>query len=242
MKYRVIHQLTERNFDKEASKSELEVLDYLEKNFTNIPFLSVIKVANESFTSQATVNRACKLLGFQGFSEMKYAAKEDIELMNSTSERHIANTEYILRKINFDGAASVSDAIIDSRRKLMIFGLGGSNISALYLQRQLLYLGIPSLLVAEMQMFKNFEGYSLIVLSSSGETQRCLQIAKEAKKLKMKVISITKNESSLMKLSDCCFYHDVPVDKMKGISREQQLHIMIMVNEVVDQLKKKLNI
>lgn len=236
MRYRVINQLRERNFDKPVTRSEVEVLDYLEKNFDKIPHASVIKVATESFTSQATVNRTCKILGFRGYSELKYAVEEDLMLMKSSSEKYIAQTEYILRKIAFESVGEVAKAVSENKRKLLLFGLGASSISALYLQRQLLYKGIPSTLVAEVQMLNHFEGYAIIILSSSGETQRCLQMAKEAKKRGLKVLTLTKKDSTLMQLSDLTFYHEVPVDKQLGISREQQLHIILMVNELIDRI------
>jgi len=236
MRYRVIHQLRERNFDKAVTRSEMEVLDYLEKNFERIPHISVVKVAAESFTSQATINRTCKILGFRGYSELKYAVEEDLVLMKSSSEKHIVHTEYILRKISFDSVDEVAKAVSENRRKLLLFGLGASNISALYLQRQLLYKGIPSTIIAEVQMLKNFEDFALIILSSSGETQRCHQMAKEAQKRGLKVLALTKKDSTLMQLSDLTFYHEVPVDKQKGISREQQLHIILMVNELIDRI------
>lgn len=236
MHYRVIHQLRERNFDKPVTRSEIEVLDYLEKNFAKIPHTSVLKVAAESFTSQATVNRTCKILGFRGFSELKYAVEEDLVLMKSSSEKHIAHTEYILRKIAFDSVDEVAKVVSENRRKLLLFGLGASSISALYLQRQLLYKGIPSTLIAEVQMLRNFEDFTIIILSSSGETQRCHQMAKEAQKRGLKVLALTKKDSTLMQFSDLTFYHEVPVDKQKGISREQQLHIILMVNELIDRI------
>ncbi|PTQ82234.1 RpiR family transcriptional regulator [Trichococcus patagoniensis] len=239
MKYRVIHQLKERNFERQVSKSEAAVLDYLEINFKSIPNYTAVKVSEESFTSQATLNRACKLLGFKGFSELKYAIIDDLSNMNSSVERHSSKTEYILGKIDFDSGVKLAEELYQGRRKVMLFGLGSSHISALYLQRQLLYLGIPAMLVEEMQMLRKFQDYTLIILSSSGETQRCIQVAKDAVRIGMKVVSITKKDSSLMKTSSVCFLHDVPVDKMQGISREQQLHMILMVNEVIDHLKEK---
>ena len=97
--YRVIHQLKERNFDREVTRSEKSVLDYLEEHFQMIPNETVVKIAQQSYTSH--INRASKLLGVDGFSDLKYAIKEDIENMKSTSTKHILNTDYILSKINF---------------------------------------------------------------------------------------------------------------------------------------------
>lgn len=237
MDYKVINQLKERNFDRGYSKSEASVLDYLDDHFKQIPFIGVVKIAAESYTSQATVNRACKLLGFKGYSQLKYAAEEDIKLMERKSSSHIVNIEYIISKIKFETSVDFVQKLVSSRDKLLVFGLGGSHISAQYLQRQLLYFGISSVFVAETQMLKHFSGYTLLLLSSSGETQRCLQVISEARKAHIDVLSITKKDSSVMSESKLSFCHDVPVDKMEGHSREQQLHMIIMIHEIIDQLK-----
>ncbi|GAA0360302.1 transcriptional regulator GenR [Alkalibacterium iburiense] len=235
--YHVIHQLKERNFDRPITKSEAAVLDYLEENIRKVPNQTVVKVAQESYTSQASINRACKLMGFKGFSELKYAIKEDLNMIDSKTNRHIRDTEYFLSKVNFNHSNELIKRIYSKRNKILLFGLGASNVSAQYMTRQLLYLGIPAIIVSELQMLKRFNDYSILILSNSGETQRCLQIIKEAKNLNMEILSITKKDSSVMSKSDCSFYHDVPVDKMEGISREQQLHIILMINEVINQLK-----
>jgi hypothetical protein len=52
----------------------------------------------------------------------------------------------------------------------------------------------------------------------------------------MTVLAITKSKSTLTQHCDAAFLHDVPVDKLDGISREQQLHMIIMLNEIIDQI------
>lgn len=235
--YRVIHQLKERNFDRTITKSEKAVLDYLEEHFKQIPKYTVVKIARESYTSQATINRTAKLLGFKGFSELKYAIKEDVDLISSDTETHIRNTEYILSKIHFDQVDAFVKHLYQHRKTILIFGLGASNVSAQYMARQFLYFGIPAIVVSELQMLNQFKGYTLLILSSSGETRRCLQMLEKAKRADMYILSITKKDSSISESSDNTFVHDVPVDKMEGISREQQLHMILMINEVINKLK-----
>lgn len=159
------------------SKSEAAVLDYLEINFKNIPNYTAVKVSEESFTSQATLNRACKLLGFKGFSELKYAIMDDLSSMNSSVERHSSKTEYILGKIDFDSGVKLAEALYQGRRKVMLFGLGSSHISALYLQRQLLYLGIPVWFLYRMSKVQIFEEKALHEKIKKGEpTQKISKI------------------------------------------------------------------
>lgn len=235
--YRVIHQLKERNFNRAITKSEKAVLDYLEAHFKQIPKWTVIKIARESYTSQATINRTAKLLGFKGFSELKYAIKEDVDLLMSETQTHIRNTEYILSRINFSQVDTFVKHVYQHRKTMLIFGLGASNVSAQYMARQLLYFGIPAIVVSELQMLNQFRGYTLLILSSSGETQRCLQMLENAKRANMFILSITKKGSKINEDSTLSFVHDVAVDKMDGISREQQLHMILMINDVINKLK-----
>ena len=235
--YKVINQLKERNFGHPVSSSEEAVLDFLEKNFRLLPKMTVTQLTEKSFTSQATVNRACKTLGFAGFSELKFAIAQDLRLMDTATTRHISRTENILEKIHFEGTQEVVKHILNGNRKVLLFGLGASNISAQYFQRQLLYFGIPTILIEQEKMLENFGDYLLFVISSSGETMRCLQMVKRAKELRMTVLAITKSDSTITKYCDATFLHDVPVDKLDGISREEQLHMIIMLNEIIDQLE-----
>ncbi|MBU3091319.1 MurR/RpiR family transcriptional regulator [Clostridium sp. CM028] len=240
MQYKVIHKLKERRFINKISKSEEAVFDYLEKHFNSIPRLSVIELSEKSFTSQATINRACKTLGFNGYSELKYAIKEDLSFIETHSQERINKTEFFLEKINFESAKDIIKYFKGSYVKLLIYGLGGSEISAKYFQRQLLYLGIPTVFVSEIKMLDQFKDYVIVIFSSSGETLRINQIARKAKSYNMQLVSITKKDSSLAQISDGVFYHEVNMDKLDGISREQQIHMIIMVNELIDQIAKVL--
>ncbi|MFT5875556.1 MAG: RpiR family carbohydrate utilization transcriptional regulator [Clostridium sp.] len=236
MKYKVIQKLKERRFVSKISKSEEAVFDYLEKHFKSIPQISVIQLSQKSFTSQATINRACKTLGFNGYSELKYAIKEDLASIETHNKKHINKTEFFVDKINFASAENITKYFKDSNLKILIYGLGGSEISAKYFQRQLLYLGIPTLLVTQEEMLDYFKEYVIVIFSSSGETIRTNQIAKKAKTCNMHVVAITKKDSSLAQISDSVFYHEINIDKLDGISREQQIHMIIMVNELIDQI------
>ncbi|MGV8979742.1 MurR/RpiR family transcriptional regulator [Clostridium sp.] len=236
MQYKVIQKLEERRFVSKISKSEEAVFDYLEKHFKSIPQISAIQLSEKSFTSQATINRACKTLGFNGYSELKYAIKEDLSFIETRTKNYINKTELFIEKINFDSVESITKYFKGSNLKILLYGLGGSEISAKYFQRQLLYLGIPTLFVTEEKMLDYFKGYVIVIFSSSGETIRINQIAKRAKNCNMQVVAITKKDSSLAQISDSVFYHEINIDKLDGISREQQIHMIIMVNELVDQI------
>lgn len=239
--YKVIHQLKEREFVENVSKSEEMVLDYLKDHFDDIPQMTAIELSQESFTSQATINRTCKVLGFKGFSELKYAIEEDLALMHSPSKRSMSKTEFFLDKINFDEAQKIKSYLLEKECKVMVYALGGTSIAAEYFQRQLLYLGIPALLINQEQMLEHLNDHVLIILSSSGETLRVVQVAKAAKQKGILLLSLTKKDSTLAEISDQVFSHHIRIDKLDGIVREQQLHLIMMVNELIDLISSELD-
>ena len=59
--------------------SELYVLRYIDNNKERVLSSSVKGIAEQAFVSTATVMRVCKKLGFSGFSELKYALKNELQ-------------------------------------------------------------------------------------------------------------------------------------------------------------------
>lgn len=240
MEYRIINVIKSREFSCTLTQSEEAILDFIEKNFEKIPEYSVIDLSKLTYSSQASINRLCKKLNLDGFSHLKFAIKEDLELMKNRSQNHINSISYYIKNINFNTITSLIE-ILQNNKKILIYGLGASQITSAYLQRQLLYLGYQAILLSEEKMLEYFNDFTLLILSSSGETPRVKQAAKKFKDKGNTLISITKKSSSLDELSLYSFNHSVPVDKLDVIAREQQMHMFIMVNEIINKLSSSLN-
>lgn len=233
MEYKIINILKTRDINTKLTKSEESLLDYIEHNYKEISNMSVIKLCNKAYTSQATINRLCKKIGFKGFSEFKYALIEDIKKMESKNNDYLESINFYRENINFDEIENIIK-VIKNNKKILIYGLGASKISATYFQRQLLYLGFSAIIISEEKMLELFDDFLLIIISSSGETLRITHLAKMYKE--KKIISITKKESSLDKLSLYSFTHNIEIDKLNVIKREQQLHIIMMLNEIINRI------
>ncbi|MBC2850145.1 MurR/RpiR family transcriptional regulator [Cetobacterium sp. 8H] len=236
MEYRVINILQTRELKAKFTKSEENILDFIEKNFSEIPKYSVIKLCEDAYASQASVNRVCKKLGFKGFSELKYSIEQDLKKMEGSKNSNINNVFFYIENINFQDVQSVVVGL-KNNRKILIYGLGASQITASYFQRQLLYLGFQAIIVGEERMIEQFSGFTLFILSSSGETLRVRHVAKSFKDKGETVVAITKFGSSLYELCTLSFTHNISIDKLDAISREQQLHMIIMVNELINRIQ-----
>ncbi|MGL5759989.1 MAG: MurR/RpiR family transcriptional regulator, partial [Cetobacterium sp.] len=128
MEYKVINLLQTRELKAKFTKSEESILDFIEKNFDKIPKYSVVKLCEEAYASQASVNRVCKKLGFKGFSELKYSIEQDLEKMENSKNLSINNTFFYIENINFQDVQGIAE-VIKENRKILIYGLGASQIT-----------------------------------------------------------------------------------------------------------------
>lgn len=160
-----------------------------------------------------------------------------MELLKNSTQNHINSISYYIKNIDFESLVPVIK-ILKENKKLLIYGLGASQITAAYLQRQLLYLGYQAILLSEEKMLEHFDDFLLLIMSSSGETPRIKQAAKKFRDKGNTLISITRKTSTLDEYSTLSFTHTVSVDKLDVITREQQMHMFIMVNEIINKLSR----
>lgn len=236
MNYKVINLLQTREIRSFLTPSEESLVDFIEKNFREIPQYSVIKLCEEAYSSQATLNRVCKKLGFKGFSELKFSIEEDLKLMDNSKNNYIHNAIFYIDNINFNEIDNIIQ-ILKGNRKILLYGLGASQITAAYFQRQLLYLGFQAIMIGEEKMMESFDDFIIFIISSSGETLRVKHIAKNMRELGRTVVAITKKESSLDGIATSSFTHNISIDKLNVIAREQQLHMIIMINELINRFQ-----
>lgn len=236
MSYKVINLLQTREIRISLTRSEESLIDFIEKKFSEIPNYSAIRLCEEAYSSQATLNRVCKKLGFKGFSELKFSIEEDLKLMENSKNSYIHNTIFYIDNINFNEIDNIIK-ILKNNRKILLYGLGASQITAAYFQRQLLYLGFQAIMISEEKMMESFDDFIIFIISSSGETLRVKHIAKNMKDLGRNVLAITKKNSSLDELVSFSFTHNLSIDKLNVIAREQQLHMIIMINELINRFQ-----
>lgn len=236
MNYKVINLLQTREIRSFLTPSEESLVDFIEKNFREIPQYSAIKLCENAYSSQATLNRVCKKLGFKGFSELKFSIEDDLKLMDNSKNNYIHNTIFYIDNINFNEIDNIIQ-ILKGNRKILLYGLGASQITAAYFQRQLLYLGFQAIMIGEEKMMESFDDFIIFIISCSGETLRIKHIAKNMRELGRTVVAITKKESSLDEIATSSFTHNISIDKLNVIAREQQLHMIIMINELINRFQ-----
>lgn len=197
------------------SKIENEVLDYIIEHLSTITTKTIYEVASELFVSTATISRAAKHLGYQGFKELKYAIDQTmpVEIQNdhlqhfqTITNRMITNVTETFQQLNEKKAMQVI-TMIDQSNTIEIFGLGGSFPICTDFARKLTFLGKKAYARSDWDeqkaVISNLSREDLAVfVSFTGETHSILTYAQIARKRKVPIISIISSKgSNLEKLS-----------------------------------------
>lgn len=211
--------------DKFTSK-EKKINKFIMANLDRIMYMNTYEIAEECDTSQASVVRFAKKLGYSGFPELKVdfgkevgrrEAKDKIsftyEDMSESGEifENIKNVININTRIIEDTYSSIDVKVIEKAvkaikkaRKIMIVGAGYSGIIAKDLEYKLLELGINVIFQNDFHTLLTImptlnEEDILFVISQSGRTTDIYCLAKEAKKRKIKIIAVTQTSDNPIK-------------------------------------------
>ena len=163
---------------KKISESEQHTLTYLVSHTDKIEGVPLRKIAQELYTSPATLVRLAQKLGFSGYLELLYFLKNRLN-------RQMTTEAAINYQINTEGIAASIDAIKEiyaqnNDKFITIYANGFSGIIAEYLHKKMLVNGIKTLLVSASDsggiISNNIDNISmLITISKSGETQKVLE-------------------------------------------------------------------
>ncbi len=207
--------LTEEQL-KQLNESELYILRYINANAEEVMNSGIRELAEEILYSTATIIRFCKKLNLSGFSELKYAIKQNsiatqTNLINHSNAELTKNMNDFAQEIR-NTLSLVSSETLDrtvtelmSYKNVHLFGTGISGIVIDYIERLLFAIGkhnvyrYHSSMLIDHAITNMNENDILIVMSSSGKFSPLIKTVKLAKLVNVLVIAIspfTKNEIS----------------------------------------------
>lgn len=207
-----------KELKKEMSKTEKRIANFVLKNVEDIKDMTTYEISQKCSTSQASIVRFSKKLGFKGFPEFKIALVEEIFSNINVTDNFIAgeeisrndNIESVSRKITNKNLQAIKDTealmdynelekainMIQNADKIMIVGYGFSGIVAKDFSYKLSEIGFnayfeagPHIQFAYLPTMKKND--VVFVISYSGRTKEAVQFTKIAKKLGLFVISLT---------------------------------------------------
>ncbi len=200
--------------------SELYVFTYLDKNKEEVIDLSVKELSDKTFVSTATVMRVAKKLGYSGFTELKYAIKQEldhrIEQTQTTKSLEVVKqnllNEVSITKDNLpdDEVKKVAE-ILKSKKRIHMFAKGLTLNVLEYASKQLQTAYRPVYLYNDTHIaYINAETFSeddvIFLASLSGKTHQVIRVAQIAKSRGATLITITgRRINELSKMGDINF-------------------------------------
>ncbi|MGX7351858.1 RpiR family transcriptional regulator [Enterococcus canis] len=196
---------------KELNELELIVYEYVLEHLAELPHMTIRQLSDACHVSTSTILRCCNKLGYQGFTELKFAVKQELA-RDVTFEQFYDATiqvDQFLKKVNQDDYRVVLEPavqmILDARH-IAFSGIGTSGILGAYGSRYFMNLGLNAYSISDPFAPvppRGLDNTLAIILSVSGETKEMVAQIQDFKRYGAKTMSITNQENStIARLAD----------------------------------------
>ena len=237
------------------SRAEQRAIDYIIQYPEKVIYLSVAGLAEQSGVSEATVVRACRRIGLDGYQDLKVSLAQDIvtplqgiheEIQEGDDANTIINKVFqgTLHALNFThdtlkpvAIEQAADRIMRARA-VMIMGLGNSHAVAVDLQHKLLRVGITASahMDSHMQAIAAVHTKSddvVFSISHSGSSRDIVDNTKLAKENGSFTISLTNIGSSpLSKITDLQLYTASKETQCRIVSMSSRIAQMAIIDSI----------
>jgi len=219
-------------------------------------YQSITELADHSKSSEATVMRFCRVLGFSGFQDFKLALARELATRDSSAQSvnggdavqdlvataitALKETEKLIDRTALEQAASV----LVGARHIAIFGVAASAITAEYLAYKFTRIGLMCRTgrdahLAMMTAATANSSVVQIIVSSSGSTFDAVRVAEVARASKCKVIGITnRSKSPLVGMCDITFVASWPETPLTGGAFPSKISQLLIVDALISAILK----
>jgi DNA-binding MurR/RpiR family transcriptional regulator len=195
----------DKNTLERLTKTELEIIHFINGHEEELPGLSIVDIAFETYSSPSTVSRAIRKCGLNGFSELRYrsgykAKSEEIQSMNELFNKTLIEAQAVHERISLTDILAVIKSLNEAG-EISVFARGltkyvGQEFS---LKLQLLNYHVfftddPNIMQIKATKLRKED--ILFILSLNGETPELVSAAATAYQRGNCVISCCCNENS----------------------------------------------
>lgn len=218
-------------------------------------YKSITELAEDASSSEASVMRFCRELGFSGFQNFKLALAQELATQQPDAENALGDTVVDLittaRK-----ALDETERLLDRRtietvanellkaRNIEIFGVAASAITAQYLEYKLARLGLHSHIprdahLATMAAATSHPTDVYFLVSNSGSTLDTVKIAERAHTRGAKVVGITSRvKSPLAAVCDHLLLASWPETPLTGGAYPSKISELLIVDVIASYIAK----
>lgn len=225
----LVHMIQEKRSG--LSKSERRLVDTILADIEFALHASLVEIAQRAQTSNPTMTRLCRHLGFSGFKEFKLSLAHSMAVgsryhthvapknIEDVTENVINGIQQALQRLHEQLDYSVLNqavAWISQAQKVAVFGGGGgSSIVAQDAEYRLFRLGVHVVAYNDSQLQRMVaatlkENDVLLTISTSGRNQEMVECVAIAQEYHAQVVAITRTGSPLGKAADFLIAVDIP--------------------------------
>ena len=243
------------------SKSEKRVAEFVQKHMDETVLLTLSGLAKKCDTSDATVLRFCRSLGYLGFADFKVSLVPELLRSgkrayidaNSKSEPHnvreafrqnfIIQTDSTLENCSDEILSFVASKIYTAN-KVVVMGLGGSAGVAQIFCDSLGSLGVFSNYFRDRSLIQNIipilkPGDVVIGISHSGETEEIVAAIKKANEFGATTVGITNSsQSKIASAAQIPLITGVPMNLMGSYSCQARISQLVILELVLSEIAK----
>lgn len=237
------------------SEAERRICRQMLQNPRQIILGSVVELAEKSRTSEATVVRLCRKLGYSGFAEFKIVLSQDLVTPLENIHEDVSaddDVETLVKKVTRSNVQALHDTLqvldvraveraidlLDRAVRITCYGMGGSGALALDAQHKLLRTGKPcaaytdkhlQLITASLLTSAD----AVLAISHSGSNRDLLEVCEVVRRAGARIVAVTHfGASPLTRLADVSLF----TSSRETLYRHESLSSRIATLNVVDIL------
>lgn len=228
--------------------------EYIIENANEVQYQTITELAKNTKTSEATVLRLCRDLGYKGYSDFRMALAVDLSQSPSvqkqfsqedtceiSAQRAITSLIDTAKLIDRKALNRVCELVINSKF-IHCVGVGASSIVSRYLAFRLIRIGKKVVMyedthLAAMSADQSSADDLWFAISSSGSTREVLHAVTQARTHQVPVIAITNiNHSPLTALCDEMLVAARPEGPLTGGAFSSKVGALLIVDVLINTL------
>ncbi|MEN8191643.1 MAG: MurR/RpiR family transcriptional regulator [Bacteroidota bacterium] len=243
------------------SKSEKRVAEFVQKHMDETVLLTLNGLAKKCNTSDATVLRFCRSLGYLGFADFKVTLvpellrsgksiyvdannKDESQDVQETFRQNFINQTDSTFKNCAGGMLSLVASQIIAANRVVILGLGGSAGVAQIFCDSLGSLGVFSNFFGDRSLIQNIipilkPNDVVVGISHSGETEEIVAAIKKANEYGAKTVGITNSsQSKIASVAQIQLITGVSANLMGSYSCQARISQLVILELVLSEISK----
>ncbi|ATO42987.1 MurR/RpiR family transcriptional regulator [Loigolactobacillus coryniformis] len=221
---------------------EMTVYKFIISHPNDVERLTIRQMAEKSHVSATTILRFLKKVGYSGFSEFKFALKQ--QRQQEAVQPKLQDLALIkqffdqLSDHHFNDQIAHAASMVAAAKTTIFFGLGTSGSLAQYGGRLFANYGIYTLMISDPfrtppVVEHDFYDSLLILLSVSGETEEVLRQARFYKENGANILAITADAySTLAQLADFNIAYNIPQTQDVQGHLSTQLPVVFLLEQI----------